>query len=218
MNSSLPSTSNSQTLLFNDILEENTSTLNNAMNEFLDVLPYREFKKEYSTFLNRLKCMVNDARMNSSNVSRYSGSSVYSKSSSNTSLSSTDGRNSFNSNGQTSQSIKRSYPFKKSPSRLPNEINQKTIFSRRTTNICNKAMEKTQINNETSTTNSVAKKHCQSPNLLNISIPSLVKTNELQRSTSPQEEEKNLVRWRVKVKKVKSTYNLVLTFTGNYIC
>ncbi|VVC34547.1 Hypothetical protein CINCED_3A025604 [Cinara cedri] len=62
--------SNSETLLFHDILEEKSLALRNALKEFLKTHPYRLFDSEFSTFLNRLNRIGNVERNTTSNALR----------------------------------------------------------------------------------------------------------------------------------------------------
>lgn len=70
-----PPPSQSETLLFNDILEEKTLALRNTFNEFLQVQPYRKFDIEFSNFLKRTKQIIHEAKLAGANVSRINNSS-----------------------------------------------------------------------------------------------------------------------------------------------
>lgn len=67
--------SQSETLLFQDIIEEKTVLLHNILNEFLKVHPYRKFDIEFNTFLKRLKRIILDGQRTGTNVSRIANSS-----------------------------------------------------------------------------------------------------------------------------------------------
>lgn len=59
-----------ETLLFNDILEENTAELRQHMMEFLQVYPYRKFRIEFSKFLKHTKGLMLEGQRSGENISR----------------------------------------------------------------------------------------------------------------------------------------------------
>lgn len=67
--------SQSETLLFNDILEEKTLALRNILNEFLQVYSYRKFDVEFSNFLKHTKRLIQEGQRVGANVSRLTNSS-----------------------------------------------------------------------------------------------------------------------------------------------
>ncbi|XP_008180015.1 uncharacterized protein LOC100167394 isoform X2 [Acyrthosiphon pisum] len=67
--------SQSETLLFQDIIEEKTIALHNILNEFLKVHPYRKFDIEFNMFLKRVKHIIIDGHRAGANVSRITNSS-----------------------------------------------------------------------------------------------------------------------------------------------
>lgn len=70
-----PSQSQSEALLFQDIIEEKTIALHSILNEFLKVHPYRKFDIEFNMFLKRVKRIIIDGQRTGSNVSRIANSS-----------------------------------------------------------------------------------------------------------------------------------------------
>lgn len=60
----------SESLLFNDILQEISTTLRNELSEFLQVQPYRVFNKELENFLKRIDCLKQEGQQNGKNISR----------------------------------------------------------------------------------------------------------------------------------------------------
>lgn len=71
----LPQPSQSEILLFNDIMEEKTLALRNNLNEFLQVYSYRKFDIEFSNFLKHIRRMVQEGQRSGANVSRIANSS-----------------------------------------------------------------------------------------------------------------------------------------------
>lgn len=67
-----PQYSNAQALLFNDIMEEKALDLRNVMTELLQVQPYRKFESEFSSFLKRMKRLIEEGQRSGSNISRLS--------------------------------------------------------------------------------------------------------------------------------------------------
>ncbi|CAI6346338.1 unnamed protein product [Macrosiphum euphorbiae] len=67
--------SQSEALLFQDIIEEKTIALHSILNEFLKVHPYRKFDIEFNTFLKRVKRLIIDGHRTGANVSRITNSS-----------------------------------------------------------------------------------------------------------------------------------------------
>jgi len=65
----------SETLLFNDILEEKTLALRDNLREFLQVFSYRKFDLEFSNFLKHTKQMVQEGQRAGANNSRIANSS-----------------------------------------------------------------------------------------------------------------------------------------------
>lgn len=70
-----PQPSQSETLLFNDIMEEKTQALRNTLNEFLRVQPYRRFNAEFNDFLKRTQRIIQEGQRSGANVSRLTNSS-----------------------------------------------------------------------------------------------------------------------------------------------
>ncbi|XP_022162636.1 uncharacterized protein LOC111028333 [Myzus persicae] len=67
--------SQSEALLFQDIIEEKTIALHSVLNEFLKVHPYRKFDIEFNMFLKRVKRIIIDGHRSGANVSRITNSS-----------------------------------------------------------------------------------------------------------------------------------------------
>jgi len=67
--------SQSEALLFQDIIEEKTIALHSVLNDFLKVHPYRKFDIEFNMFLKRIKRIIIDGHRTGSNVSRIANSS-----------------------------------------------------------------------------------------------------------------------------------------------
>lgn len=65
----------SETLLFNDILEEKTLALRDNLREFLQVFSYRKFDLEFSNFLKHTKQMIQEGQRVGANNSRIANSS-----------------------------------------------------------------------------------------------------------------------------------------------
>ncbi|VVC45965.1 Hypothetical protein CINCED_3A020446 [Cinara cedri] len=65
-----PPPTHSETLLFNDILEEKITLLRNTFTEFLQVQSYQKFNAEFSNFLKRSKRIIQEGHRNGSNFSR----------------------------------------------------------------------------------------------------------------------------------------------------
>lgn len=59
-----------ESLLFNDILEEKTVALRDRLNEFLQVQPYRKFNDEFATFMERTGRIIQESQRAGTNVSR----------------------------------------------------------------------------------------------------------------------------------------------------
>lgn len=70
-----PPPSQSETLLFNDIMEEKTLALRNTLNEFLRVQPYRRFNAEFNDFLKRAQRIIHEGQRSGANISRVTNSS-----------------------------------------------------------------------------------------------------------------------------------------------
>ncbi|XP_016661302.1 uncharacterized protein LOC107884186 [Acyrthosiphon pisum] len=62
--------SQSEALLFKDIIEEKTIALHSLLNDFLKVHPYRKFDIEFNMFLKRVKRIIIDGHRAGANVSR----------------------------------------------------------------------------------------------------------------------------------------------------
>ncbi|XP_060877888.1 uncharacterized protein LOC132950441 [Metopolophium dirhodum] len=67
--------SQSEALLFQDIIEEKTIALHSILNDFLKVHPYRKFDIEFNMFLKRVKRIIIDGHRAGANVSRITNSS-----------------------------------------------------------------------------------------------------------------------------------------------
>jgi len=67
--------SQSETLLFQDIIEEKTIALHSILNDFLKVHPYRKFDIEFNMFLKRVNHIIIDGYRAGANVSRITNSS-----------------------------------------------------------------------------------------------------------------------------------------------
>lgn len=67
--------SQSESLLFQDIIEEKAGALRNILNDFLKVQPYRKFDIEFNSFLKRIKRIIIECHRSGSNVSRITNSS-----------------------------------------------------------------------------------------------------------------------------------------------
>ncbi|XP_025195441.1 uncharacterized protein PFB0145c-like [Melanaphis sacchari] len=67
--------SQSESLLFQDIIEEKAVALRNVLNDFLKVQPYRKFDIEFNSFLKRIKRIIIDGHRSGSNISRVTNSS-----------------------------------------------------------------------------------------------------------------------------------------------
>lgn len=59
-----------ESLLFNDILEEKTVALRDRLNEFLQVQPYHKFNDEFVTFMERTGRIIQESQRAGTNVSR----------------------------------------------------------------------------------------------------------------------------------------------------
>ncbi|XP_026806710.1 putative uncharacterized protein DDB_G0289263 [Rhopalosiphum maidis] len=67
--------SQSESLLFQDIIEEKAAALRSLLNDFLKVQPYRKFDIEFNSFLKRIKRIIIEGHRSGSNVSRITNSS-----------------------------------------------------------------------------------------------------------------------------------------------
>lgn len=65
-----PQRTQSESLLFNDILEEINTAVRNNLSEFLQVLPYRIFNMELNNFFKRINRLKQEAQLNGANISR----------------------------------------------------------------------------------------------------------------------------------------------------
>lgn len=66
----LPPPSQTETLLFNDIIEEKTKALRTMFTEFLLVQPYHKFHAEFSNFIKRTKRIIQEGHRNGTSITR----------------------------------------------------------------------------------------------------------------------------------------------------
>lgn len=64
------SSAKSESLMFNDIMEEISTTVRKELSEFIQVQPYRLFREELNNFFKRINDLIQEEKKNGSNISR----------------------------------------------------------------------------------------------------------------------------------------------------